>query len=157
MLKISQMKLFKTFLLCAFFGITSCISTRNTIRNIDDNIPGPALNEAYNSFIITKKATDKKYGYNENYPVNVGFTTLEDGFNNQTRFLNALAGPNGEKITYKLIDTCCPFPTKRSDMGAGLLDIFEVTFEGQSKPIRLYINKYEKGEIMIPVGLSARK
>lgn len=137
--------------------LSSCVSTKNSIRNIDNNIPGPSLNEVYNSFIITKKATDKKYAYNENYPVNVGFTTLEDGLNNQIRFLNALAGPKGEKITYKLIDTCCPFPTKRSDMGAGMLDIFELSFEGQSKPVLLYINKYERGEIMIPIGLTTRK
>lgn len=137
--------------------VSSCISTRNTIRNIDNNIPGPSLNGEYNSFIITKKATDKKYAYNENYPVNVGFTTLEDGVNNQMRFLNALTGPKGEKISYKLVDTCCPFPTKRSDMGAGMLDIFEITYEGQTKPILLYINKYERGELLIPMGLSARK
>jgi len=137
--------------------VSSCISTRNTIRNIDNNIPGPSLNGEYNSFIITKKATDKKYAYNENYPVNVGFTTLEDGANNQTRFLNALSGPKGEKISYKLVDTCCPFPTKRSDMGAGMLDIFEITYEGQTKPILLYINKYERGELLIPMGLTAKK
>ena len=111
-------------LLSLFIFTSSCISTRNTIKNIDNNIPGPALNEAYNCFIVTKVARDKKYAYNENYPVNVGFTSLDDGLNNQIRYLNALAGPNGEKITYKLIDTCCPFPTKRSDMGAGMIDIF---------------------------------
>ncbi|MES2812715.1 MAG: 2-dehydro-3-deoxyphosphooctonate aldolase [Bacteroidota bacterium] len=151
------MKILPLIALSAALLLTSCISTKNTIRNIDNNIPGPALNAAYNSFIITKKATDKKYAYNENYPVNVGFTTLEDGLNNQTRFLNALAGPKGEKISYKLVDTCCPFPTKRSDMGAGMLDIFEITYEGQTKPILLYINKYERGELLIPMGLTARK
>ncbi|RXR19381.1 2-dehydro-3-deoxyphosphooctonate aldolase [Flavobacterium amnicola] len=151
------MKILPLLLLSTVLMLSSCISTRNTIRNIDDNIPGPALNEDYNSFIITKKATNKKYAYNENYPVNVGFTTLEDGLNNQIRFLNALAGPKGEKITYKLVDTCCPFPTKKSDMGAGMLDIFEINYEGQSKPILLYINKFERGEVMIPVGLTNRK
>jgi len=151
------MKILPLILLSTVLMLSSCISTRNTIRNIDDTIPGPALNETYNSFVITKKAVNKKYAYNENYPVNVGFTTLEDGLNNQMRFLNALAGPKGEKITYKLVDTCCPFPTKKSDMGAGMLDIFEINYEGQSKPILLYINKFERGEIMIPVGLTTRK
>jgi hypothetical protein len=145
------------YTLLLFVISVSCVSTRNTIRNIDDSIPGPALNEAYNSFVITKMATHKKYAYNQDYPVNVGFTTLEDGFHNQSRFLNALAGPKGEKITYKLVDTCCPFPCKKNDMGVGLIDIFEVTWEGNAKPIRLYINKYEKGELMIPLGFSVRK
>lgn len=135
----------------------SCISTRNTIKNIDDSIPGPELNETYNSFIITKMATNKKYAYHQDYPVNVGFTSLEDGVKNQIRFLNALAGPKGEKITYKLVDTCCPFPTKKSNMGAGMIDIFEITWEGNSTPLRVYVNKFEKGELMIPLGLSIRK
>jgi len=151
------MKILPLIVLSTALLLNSCISTKNTIRNIDDNIPGPALNEANNSFIITKKATNKKYAYNENYPVNVGFTTLEDGLNNQMRFLNALAGPKGEKISFKLVDTCCPFPTKKSDMGAGMINIFEITYQGQSKPVLLYINKYERGEVMIPMGLTAKK
>ncbi|MCL9806629.1 2-dehydro-3-deoxyphosphooctonate aldolase [Flavobacterium amniphilum] len=145
------------FLGSLFLVLTSCISTKLTIRNIDDSVPGPALNGEYNSFIITEKATDKKYAYNENYPVNVGFTSLNDGPNNQIRFLNALAGPNGEKVTYVKKDACCPFPTKKTEMGAGIIDMFEVTWEGNTKPVILYINKFEKGALMIPVGFTARK
>lgn len=145
------------FLLFISTLILSCISTKSTIKNIDDTIIGPALNEALNSFIITKMATDRKYGYDQDYPVNVGFTSLEDGTKNQIRFLNALSGPNGEKIAFELIDTCCPFPTKKSDMGAGVIDIYKITWEGQKKPISLYINKFEKGELMIPAGFTIRK
>ncbi|TGD59049.1 2-dehydro-3-deoxyphosphooctonate aldolase [Flavobacterium humi] len=148
-------KVLSVFLLFAVF--TSCISTKSTIRNIDDSIPGPGLNGKYDSFIITKNATDKKYGYDEDYPINVGFTSLEDGTRNQVRFLNALAGPNGEKIKFELKDSCCPFPTKKTEMGAGMIDIYEITWEGQAKPILLYINKFEKGELMIPLGFTARK
>lgn len=148
-------KVLSVFLLFTVF--TSCISTKSTIRNIDDSIPGPGLNGKYDSFIITKNATDKKYGYDEDYPINVGFTSLEDGTKNQVRFLNALAGPNGEKIKFELKDSCCPFPTKKTEMGAGIIDIYEITWEGQAKPVLLYINKFEKGELMIPLGLTARK
>jgi hypothetical protein len=148
-------KIIPIFLL--FTVLISCVSTRSTIKNIDDNIPGPSLNGKLNSFIITKNATDKKYGYDEDYPINVGFTSLEDGENNQNRFLNALAGPNGEKIKYEKKDACCPFPTKKTEMGAGVIDIFEITWEGQKKPILLYINKFEKGELMIPLGFTPRK
>ena len=148
-------KIFAVFLL--FTVLTSCISLKSTIMNIDDSIPGPGLNEKYGSFIITKNAKDSKYGYNQDYPVNVGFTSLEDGEKNQLRFLNALAGPNGEKIKFEMKDPCCPYPTKKSDMGAGMIDTFEITWEGQKKPVLLYINKFEKGELMIPVGFTARK
>ncbi|MFK7048995.1 MULTISPECIES: 2-dehydro-3-deoxyphosphooctonate aldolase [Flavobacterium] len=149
-------KLYFLFL-TSFLFLNSCISTRNTIRNIDNNVAGPSLNEKQNSFIITKNATDKKYAFTEFYPVNVGFTSIEDGENNQKRFLNALAGPKGENISYKLIESCCPFPTNRADIGAGMLDIYEITYPGQSKPVNLYLNKFERGELMIPVGFSAKK
>jgi hypothetical protein len=148
-------KIVFVFLLLTLF--VSCVSTKSSIKNIDDSAPGPELNEVYNSFIITKNATDKKYGYDPDYPVNVGFTSLEDGTINQIRFLSALAGPKGEKIKFVMKDACCPFPTKKSEMGAGTIDIFEITWEGQSKPILLYINKFEKSELMIPVGFTARK
>jgi hypothetical protein len=151
-------KLIPFFLL--FTVLISCVSTRSTIRNVDDNIPGPSLNGKFDSFIITKNAIDKKYGHDQDYPINVGFTSLEDldkGEKNQIRFLNALAGPKGEKIKYERKDPCCPFPTKRTEMGAGMIDVFEITWEGQSKPVQLYINKFEKGELMIPLGFTARK
>ncbi|AMO19079.1 2-dehydro-3-deoxyphosphooctonate aldolase [Flavobacterium columnare] len=151
------MKKFHLFLLTSFVVLSSCISTRNTIRNIDNNIAGPSLDEKHNSFIITKNTSDKKYAFTEFYPVNVGFTSIEDGENNQKRFLNALAGPKGETISYKLIESCCPFPTNRADIGAGMLDIYEITYPGQNKPVLVYLNKYEKGELMIPVGFTAKK
>jgi len=147
-------KIATAFLLLTLFA--SCISTKSTIKNIDDSIPGPSFNEKFNCFNITKNATDKKYAYNEDYPVNVGFTSLEDGERNQDRFLNALAGPNGEEIKFKKVDTCCPFPTKKTEMGAGTIDIFEITWKGQNKPVLLYINKFENGELMIPLDVTAR-
>ena len=137
--------------------LTSCISTKSTIQNIDDSTPTPELNQSLGSFVISKIAKDKKYGYNQDYPVNVGFTSMDEGYNNQVRFLNALAGPHGEQIKFEKKDACCPFPTKKTDMGAGTIDIFEVSWNGLPKPIILYINRFEKGELMIPVGLSIRK
>ena len=76
---------------------------------------------------------------------------------NATRFLNALAGPKGEKITYTKQESCCPFPSKHSAMGAGLLDVYEIVWDGQKKPILLYLNIYEKGYLKVPVGLSIKK
>ncbi|WP_309608678.1 2-dehydro-3-deoxyphosphooctonate aldolase [Flavobacterium sp.] len=137
--------------------LTSCISTKSTIQNIDDATPTPEINQALGSFVVTKIAKDKKYGYNPDYPVNVGFTSIDEGLNNQIRFLNALAGPNGEKIKFEKKDACCPFPTKKTDMGAGTIDIFEISWTGLPKPILLYINRFEKGELMIPLGFSIRK
>jgi hypothetical protein len=42
-------------------------------------------------------------------------------------------------------------------MGAGFLDVFELKWEGQKKPIVLYLNIYEKGYLRVPMGLSVQK
>ena len=136
--------------------VTSCISTKSTLKNVDNNAPDLVLTNK-NTFLITLFSTDKKYGYDPDYPINIFFRNTKDEALNETRFLNALAGPNGEKITYVRLETCCPFPTKRSDMGAGFLNVYELKWEGQKKPTKLYLNIYEKGILMVPMGLSLKK
>lgn len=136
--------------------VTSCISTKSTLKNVDDNAPDLVLSKN-NTFVISLFSKDKKYGYNPDYPINIFFRNTKDESVNEIRFLNALAGPNGEKITYKRLETCCPFPTKRSDMGAGFLNVYELTWEGQKKPVNLYLNIYEKGILMVPMGLTLKK
>lgn len=136
--------------------ISSCVSTKSTLKNVDDNAPNLRLTSE-NTFVINQYSKDKKYGYDEDYPINIFYKNSKEDVINQQRFLNALAGPNGEKITYKKIESCCPFPTKKSEMGAGFLDIYELTWEGQTTPVKLYLNIYEKGVLMVPVGLSLKK
>ena len=139
------------FLFSISLLISSCVSTRSTIKNIDDSAPDLIV-KGDNTFEINQFSTDKKYGYDKDYPINIFYKTTNTDAN-QERFLNALAGPKGEKITYTKLESCCPFPTKRSEMGAGFLDVYELKWEGQKKPILLYINIYEKGILMVPLGL----
>ncbi|MFV8466938.1 2-dehydro-3-deoxyphosphooctonate aldolase [Flavobacterium sp. LB1P62] len=134
----------------------SCVSTKSTLKNVDDNAPALSLTNE-NTFVITAYSKDKKYGYNEDYPINIFYRNTANEMINQERFLNALAGPKGEKITYVKLESCCPFPTKRTDLGAGFLDVYEIKWAGQKKPVKLYLNIYEKGILMIPVGLSLKK
>lgn len=145
-----------TLFIIVLITTASCISTKSTLKNVDDNAPTPTLTKE-NTFVITNFSTDKKYGYEKDYPINIFFRNSKDETINQQRFLNALAGPKGEKITYTKLESCCPFPTKRSDMGAGFLDVYELKWEGQKKPIVLYLNIYEKGILMVPFGLSLKK
>lgn len=135
---------------------SSCVSTKSTLKNVDDNAPIPTLS-AENTFVLTEYSKDKKYGYDADYPVNVFYKNAKDENLNAERFLNALAGPNGEKITFSKIESCCPFPTKRTEIGAGFLDIYELKWEGQTQPTKLYINIYERGYLLVPVGLSIKK
>lgn len=143
-------------LLFVIITTVGCISTKSMLKNVDNNAPIPSLSKE-NTFIVTEYSKDLKYGFNEEYPVNVFYVNSNDENLNASRYLNALAGPNGEKITYIKIESCCPFPTKRTEIGAGYLDIYELKWEGQKNPIRLYINIYERGYILIPIGLSIKK
>jgi hypothetical protein len=136
--------------------ITSCGSIKSSLKNIDNNAPEPVLGK-HNSFVITQYSKDKKYGYDKDYPINIYYRGTKNDTINQKYFLNALAGPKGEKITYTKLENCCPFPTKNSDMGAGFLDVYELKWEGLRKPVNLYLNIYERGQLMIPVGLSLKK
>lgn len=143
------------FILC-FLLLIACGSSKNTLKNVDENAPVPIL-KSDNSFVITEMSPEPKYGYDKDYPINIFFRSIVNDTVNQERFLKALAGPNGEKIFYKKIESCCPFPTPKSEIGAGLLDIYEVNWVGCSKPIVLYFNIYNKGKLFIPKGLTARK
>jgi len=141
-----------------FIGIlaVSCISTKSTLKNVDDNAPEPILTKN-GWFLITEYAKDKKYGFDKNYPVNIFYKSVADEDINPKRFLEALTGPKGEAITYKKLESCCPFPSKRGDSGAGFLDIYEVTYPGLKKPLKLYFNIYEKGYLFVPKGFGLKK
>jgi hypothetical protein len=108
----------------------------------------------YNTFKISLYSQDESYGYTERNPVMVGGTS--EGPQNQRRFLNALSGPNGEKIEYYRIGSCCPFETKNSAWGGGMLDKYSINYEGLKKSIIIYINMYDSDTLRVPVGLKLR-
>jgi len=148
----------KSFIALLFIGIfaVSCISTKSTLKNVDDNAPEPVLTKD-GWFLITEYAKDKKYGFDKNYPINIFYKSVADEEINPKRFLNALTGPKGEAITYKKLESCCPFPSKRGDSGAGFLDIYEINYSGLKKPLKLYFNIYEKGYLFVPKGFELKK
>lgn len=150
------MKLKLLLIVVAVVIFTSCVSTKSTLKNVDDSAPIPKLTTE-NYFVLTEYSKDPRYGYDSDYPINVYYKNSKEETKNSQRFLGALTGPNGEKIYFKKVETCCPFPTKRSEMGAGFLEIYEITWVGQKKPIRLYINIFERGWLQVPIGFELRK
>lgn len=146
----------KIVLFSCLLLLVSCISTKSTLQNVDNNAPVPQLSKN-NTFVISEFSKDKKYGYDKDYPINMFYKGTKDDRINQQRFLNALAGPNGEAITFTKLESCCPFPSKNTDMGAGFLDVYEIKWEGQKKPVLLYLNIYERGHLMVPIGFSLKK
>jgi hypothetical protein len=105
---------------------------------------------------LTSRATDASYGYSEKKPIPVGGGFGEGG-HNAYRYLNSLLGPAGEVVRYKRVGTCCSFKTANSPFGdSALLEVYEIEYEGISKPVRLYFNWYDPGAILIPSGFTAR-
>lgn len=149
------MKKTLAFLIIILSCTTSCVSTKNTIKNIDNNAPIPKVTKN-NTFILTKISSDSKYGFDKDYPINVFFKNSKDENINAERFLNALAGPKGEKITFVKVESCCPFPSTNSELGAGFLDVYKVKVEGMNQQKVLYFNIYERGILEAPVGFTIK-
>jgi hypothetical protein len=111
-----------------------------------------------NTYLITEVTDDKTYGYNKSNPVKVGGAKEDSGPKNERRFLNGLLGPNGEEIKYFRGGSCCSFKTPNGTFGnSGMLDRYRVTWVGSSDTLDIYINMYDKGDLKIPVGLTAKK
>ncbi len=150
------MKTFQLLILVLFTAFfTSCGSVKSTLQNVDNNAIKPPVRN--NQFIINEYASDGKYGYDKDYPINLGFENEKYSPKNIVYFFNALEGPKGEKITYTKIDNCCPFPSNKSVMGAGTLEVYVITMEGNDTKLNLYLNIYEKGKVLCPKGLKIKK
>lgn len=99
-------------------------------------------------------AQNSSYGLTPENPIVLGDGNPGNGPLNETLFLETLKGPEGEKISYRRLGSCCAFETPNGILGSGLLDKYEITYEGLDEPISLYFNMYDQGEPKVPAGLS---
>ena len=125
----------------------SCSSTSSINKNHEQTL----LDN--NTFVITEMATDRSYGLSEKNPVEVGGTSPL----NERRFLNALTGPNGEKVTYFRAGSCCPVKSKNGMSGMAMLDNYRVTYEGSKDTVSIYINMYDSSPLKAPFGKKIKK
>ncbi len=104
--------------------------------------------------LLAQEKTPDRYGISKKHPILVGGENLQMGPANQRSYLNRLTGPNGEKVSYTRIGSCCDFKTPNGILGGGMLDMYEVTHNGLKKPVVLYLNMYDPnpGEPKIPKG-----
>jgi hypothetical protein len=111
-----------------------------------------------NTYLLIDKTDDPTYGYEESNPVKVGGSREQSGPLNERRFLNGLAGPNGEAIRYFRAGSCCAFKTPNGLFdNTGMLDRYRVFWEGGKDTLNIFINMYDKGDLKIPKGLTAKK
>lgn len=105
------------------------------------------------SMQLLEVSTDKNYGFKKNKK----FTIKVGSISNQHKYFASLRGPNGEEISYKRLGSCCSFKTRRSAFGSGLLDMYEVKYEGLIEPILLYVNGYDYEQPKAPVGFTIKQ
>lgn len=109
------------------------------------------------TFVLAEVATDSTYGFSEKNPIEVGGANKQEGPVNERRFLNALAGPDGEHISYYRAGSCCPVKSKNGIMGMAMLDHYRVTWQGAEDTVSIYINMYDYGDLKAPAGFTIKK
>lgn len=110
-----------------------------------------------NTYLLLEVASDRSYAFRPSNPVKVG-SSDGNGPLNERRYLNALAGPGGERIEYFRAGSCCPFKTPNGIIdNTGMLDRYRVFWEGSKDTLDIYINMYDEGDLKIPAGLTAKR
>lgn len=153
-----KLKLILFISACTLF-IASCSSSKNSSSGTSNSKASNTSHEMLNSqtYKITEISTDDSYGYSQKNAVNVGGKDMMAGPANERKYLNALLGPNGESIMYERRGSCCEIKSDNGLMGYAILDIYEVKYNDTMKPIVIYINMYDPGELKAPKGFTFRK
>ncbi|WP_268223352.1 2-dehydro-3-deoxyphosphooctonate aldolase [Sinomicrobium oceani] len=109
------------------------------------------------TFLLSEISEDPDYGLTPEKPVEVGGVKEKEGPLNERRFLNALAGPEGQQISYYRAGSCCAVKSKNGFMGMAMLDNYRVSWEGASDTVSIYINMYDRGVLKAPSGFTIKK
>lgn len=108
-------------------------------------------------FALDSVTLDATYGYTRENPILSGGFQEQSGARNQQRFLNALLGPESQRVQYQRVGSCCSFNTPNGMMGRGLLDRYKVYWENCTDTVFLYMNLYDAGPLKAPQGFLFRK
>lgn len=92
-------------------------------------------------------SADPGYGFSVAAPVQVGGGSMY-GPARERRYLGALRGPDGQPVQYKRAGSM-EGPDKTT-----ILDAYEVTHAGLSKPVMLYLDEYHYTELRAPLGFT---
>ena len=138
----------RILLISAVILIASCKPTSQVASSNSDS------DDSFKKFLtVTGVSNDAKYGVSEKNAIKVGGRSPA----NERAYLDQLAGPNGEAITYQRTQSCCPFDSPNALFGQGLLDVYLVSWKGGK--VKIYINMYDppKEHLLAPKGLTVKK
>jgi hypothetical protein len=118
------------------------------------------LEVAQNAYLLTKISDDPEYGYTSKKPIKVASMKSDENIaQNEYLYMNALLGPDGEEIEYKRTGSCCGYKSNspKAFLGSALLDKYEVTIKGKTEKKVLYLDMYESGIVVAPLGFTFKK
>jgi hypothetical protein len=99
---------------------------------------------------LSEVSSDKKYGYEPNHKTSIKVGKI----GNEQAYLKALRGLNGEQVQFRRVSSCCEFKSKSASFGSGLLDKYEVYYQGLKEPAILYLNGYDFETPKAPIGFT---
>ena len=121
--------------------------------------PVKETNSTQSSQANTTSTNDNSYGYSKENPIKLGngVFSFGDGSTKEREFLDTLIGPNGEKVTYRRLESCCFFKTPNGYNNGALLEKYEIAYVGLKQPIILYLNMFDPGKTKTIKGLKLKQ
>lgn len=98
-----------------------------------------------------------EYGFSASNPILVGSLGGRSLAANAQLYLLRLRGPDGQRVYYERLGSCCAFPSPNGLFGdgdSGLLDHYLVAYDGLAHPLSLYLDLYDPGEVRAPLGFT---
>jgi hypothetical protein len=94
-------------------------------------------------------------GYSPDNPIRTGgIENPDDSPARQHAYLSSLRGPAGQLVRHLRLGSCCEYPSVNGPDGKGMLDAYEITYDGLDQPVVLYLTLYDSGETPPPQGFT---
>jgi hypothetical protein len=147
-----------TFLALACMLALACGPSKNSTSSTQKTEkPGAYQMLKDDTYRLTGISEDDTYGYSQNNAIRVGTSNSIEGPSSERKYLNALLGPNGEAVSYNRRGSCCQVKSDNGIMGYATLDIYEIKYNDQHQPIKLYLNMYDPGVLKAPKGFTFKQ
>jgi hypothetical protein len=136
--------------------VIACKSPKDNLRwsthakNVAETLPARD-----SVLILAGIAESAVYGYSPKMPIKLGVKSLNVSQGHPEQYLKSITGPRGESVVYRRLKSCCFFRTINSDpayQNVGVLEMYEVSVNGDKKSRVLYLNFFDEGKIYAPQG-----
>ncbi|HAA14373.1 MAG TPA: 2-dehydro-3-deoxyphosphooctonate aldolase [Cytophagales bacterium] len=139
------------WLLCTVVLLASCAKPSVGYKTSGER---PTLLDE-DTFVLQGTSKNPHYGYTPKAPIHVGGYDTQDESLHVFRYLNALRGPEGEKISWTYEGSCCDYPSTRDRMGQAFLEVYALSYPGQAlTPLLVYLDTYHYDRLQAPEGLT---